>query len=371
MVQSFWPNEADAFHDNQAEPDSVDAEILLLGYQRTGVISGCAVTESSPAAQTVDVAVGEVIETGEQISVSAQPDVAVSAASGSNPRFDLITINSSGTVVVTPGTAAAQPVFPAIPASSVPLAALYIPISDNTHADEQISDKRVLVADRFVFNVKDFGATGDGSTDDTTAIQAAFDAADAAQVFGVNGPVVVFPPGDYRVVSVLTWKQHDIVAMGQTSTRIKWDAAGGTCIQRTTGTASVKGLRFVGGTGKPDIWLDLSSDSTDYGDWLEDCFFTDWNDTTGECAIKTGSIVNLHMRRVRFGGGKGYCIVSKSSAGTASFDLTQFTVDFSGAAANVFKGVLHQIQQNLFELCFVCEAMEAGFKLLSNDDMLR
>ncbi len=145
MVQPFLPNEADAFHDNQAEPDSVDIEILLLGYERTGVVSGCAVTESSPAAQTVDVAAGVAILAGSQITVALQEDEAVTAADGTNPRFDLITVNSSGSVVVTPGTPAAQPVLPAIPASSVPLAALYIPTSDNSHADNQIVDKRVFI----------------------------------------------------------------------------------------------------------------------------------------------------------------------------------------------------------------------------------
>ena len=190
MTQPFLPNEADAFNANQAEPDSVDFEILLLAYQRTGVISGCAVSESSPAAQTVDVALGEVVETGEQITVSAQAGVAVSAADGTNPRFDLITLNSAGTVVVTAGTAAAQPVMPAVPATSIPLATLFIAASDNTHANNQINDKRVLVADRYVFNVKDFGATGDGTTDDSTAVQAAADAM-------TSGGILFFPPGTY------------------------------------------------------------------------------------------------------------------------------------------------------------------------------
>ena len=196
MVQPFLPNEADAFNVNQAEPDSVDFEILLLGHQRTGVLSGCAVTESSPAAQTIDVAVGEVVETGEQITVSVQADVAVSAADGSNPRIDLVSVNASGTVVVTAGTAAAQPVMPAVPATSVPLATLYVAASDNTHADNQINDKRVFVADRYVFNVMEYGATGDGSTDDTAAIQATWDAM-------TTGGTMVIPPGNYRLASSL------------------------------------------------------------------------------------------------------------------------------------------------------------------------
>lgn len=44
-----------------------------------------------------------------------------------------------------------------------------------------------------MLNVKDFGAVGDGKTDDTEAIQAAVDAAE-------NGPAsVYFPPGVYRI----------------------------------------------------------------------------------------------------------------------------------------------------------------------------
>lgn len=53
---------------------------------------------------------------------------------------------------------------------------------------------RRLLAERFaeVFNVKDFGALGDGTTEDTDAIQAAIDAAIAA-----GGGRVVFPDGTY------------------------------------------------------------------------------------------------------------------------------------------------------------------------------
>ena len=51
------------------------------------------------------------------------------------------------------------------------------------------------------FNVRDFGARGDGRTDDTAAIQRAIDA--AAQL---QGGVVALPPGNYLVASHLTVK---------------------------------------------------------------------------------------------------------------------------------------------------------------------
>lgn len=49
-----------------------------------------------------------------------------------------------------------------------------------------------------IFNVKSYGAIGDGATDDTTAIQAAIDAVSAA------GGTVWFPEGTYVITSTLT-----------------------------------------------------------------------------------------------------------------------------------------------------------------------
>jgi hypothetical protein len=57
---------------------------------------------------------------------------------------------------------------------------------------------RTACAPNRCFSVKDFGAVGDGSADDTQSIQAAFDAAKADNV----GPVAVsFPAGTYRLTA--------------------------------------------------------------------------------------------------------------------------------------------------------------------------
>ncbi len=54
-------------------------------------------------------------------------------------------------------------------------------------------------------NVRDFGAQGNGTTDDTTAIQAAMDA----------GGAIVFPTGDYKVTATLLFKQSSTALIGQ------------------------------------------------------------------------------------------------------------------------------------------------------------
>jgi hypothetical protein len=67
------------------------------------------------------------------------------------------------------------------------------------------------LADRFadVVNVKDFGATGDGATDDAAAIQAAIDAAETN-----GGGDVYFHPGTYVVGSALTIDQDGVILVG-------------------------------------------------------------------------------------------------------------------------------------------------------------
>lgn len=61
------------------------------------------------------------------------------------------------------------------------------------------------------FNVKDYGAVGDGTTDDTSAIQSAINAANTA-----GGGTVLFPAGTYLISSALTiYSKIDFVGMGR------------------------------------------------------------------------------------------------------------------------------------------------------------
>ena len=160
------PNEADAFNTNQAEPDSVDFGIIQAGLARDGVISGCAVTAQGTPDMTVAVAGGEVVVGGANATVTAG-NVTITTADAAAARFDLIVSNSSGTLSAVAGAAGSNPVFPAIPASSVVLAAVYVPAADTTIASNQITDKRLLVLDSAAAGasaVADSAAEGTGVT---------------------------------------------------------------------------------------------------------------------------------------------------------------------------------------------------------------
>jgi Pectate lyase superfamily protein len=68
--------------------------------------------------------------------------------------------------------------------------------------------------DGLAFNVRDplYGAKGDGTTDDTAAIQSAINAADTAS--GSGGALVVFPPGTYKITGTLELPSHIILEGG-------------------------------------------------------------------------------------------------------------------------------------------------------------
>jgi hypothetical protein len=89
----------------------------------------------------------------------------------------------------------------------------------------------------FAVNVKNFGAAGDGSTDDTVAIQAAITAA-GAQPFGGT---VYFPDGQYKVSSTLTVARAGVCLSGASrdSVQLVRSSAFGPLVAFTTGTVSI------------------------------------------------------------------------------------------------------------------------------------
>lgn len=141
----FVPNSGDAAFAPQARLFAADLDVLVNGLARTGVLTGCAVTAQAVPNMTVAVAAGTAMINGGPVSVAAG-NVTISAADATNPRIDLVCVDTSGTKSAIAGTPAASPVMPAIPSTSVVLAAVYVPAADAAINSNQITDKRVFPA---------------------------------------------------------------------------------------------------------------------------------------------------------------------------------------------------------------------------------
>jgi hypothetical protein len=117
-------------------------EVLVAGVSGVDcVLSGCAITGG--ADMTPAVAKGAVLSNGTLFAVTAG-DVTIGAADATNPRIDLIVVNSSGTKAVRAGTPAAAPKPPARTANDVVLGAVYVPANDTSIETTKIVDMRVF-----------------------------------------------------------------------------------------------------------------------------------------------------------------------------------------------------------------------------------
>lgn len=104
-----------------------------------------------------------------------------------------------------------------------------------------------ICADDGIFNVKDFGAKGDGKADDTGAIQAALTKARTIP----RGATVVLPPGGYRVTRTLTIENALLTGLGAGGwpadrgpmPTLVVDHTGGPCIHAMD-AASIHGINF-------------------------------------------------------------------------------------------------------------------------------
>lgn len=132
---------------------------------------------------------------------------------------------------------------------------------------------------REFISVKDFGAVGDGVTDDYSAIMAAINSATYGTGYYVSGPAVYFPPGTYYCSQTIELKKSvrlwgDGSGMQTTSmASIKWPASKtgiivhryntiGSTVEGTPTTAGdgsiIEGLQLVGqggGTSYHGVWM--------------------------------------------------------------------------------------------------------------------
>lgn len=142
------PNQANAFNSKQSEIDRVDIDILVLSAKGSGVIANtggeCLVTATT-SYMAVAVSSGTIRYERTWADVAQMSSLGISAADSQFPRFDLVCVNNVGSLSVQAGNPAASPVFPAIPSSSMVLAAVYIPNSYTMVDSTLLVDKRMAV----------------------------------------------------------------------------------------------------------------------------------------------------------------------------------------------------------------------------------
>lgn len=144
-MSPFIPNYPDVAYSDQAEPDSVDFEILLGAYNGTGVASGCEVTAAPTGNLVVAVALGHVLINNQHYEVTAGNVDLSSLPDADYNRFALITVGTNGIPTYAAGPISNNPRFPSIPSNSVVLAAVYLPANGTDIQQTQIVDKRIFV----------------------------------------------------------------------------------------------------------------------------------------------------------------------------------------------------------------------------------
>lgn len=136
------PDKGEGDDNLQSQCFQEDLDILVAGIAGIDcVLSGGAITGG--ADMTPAVAKCAVLSNRTLFAVAAA-DVTIGAADATNPRIDLIVVNSSGALAVRAGTAAAQPKPPARSANDVVLGSVYVPANDTSIETTKITDKRVF-----------------------------------------------------------------------------------------------------------------------------------------------------------------------------------------------------------------------------------
>jgi hypothetical protein len=131
-----------------------------------------------------------------------------SGCSGASGAGAPITPNGDSLPMATEGGREHRPPQPSpTPTASVTASATTSPVSRDQQYIAVASLGMAPLANRTAVSVKSYGATGNGTTDDTAAIQRAFDTVP-------TGDILTFPTGTYRYSSVLTLKTNNVILEG-------------------------------------------------------------------------------------------------------------------------------------------------------------
>lgn len=118
--------------------------VAAMGW---GTVSGLAVSQRGAGANmSVDVASGEALINGTVVTKGSTTNVSITAAHASYDRYDLVVINSSGTISVIDGTTGSTSYandYDLETNNAILLAEVYVPATDTAITDSQITDKSI------------------------------------------------------------------------------------------------------------------------------------------------------------------------------------------------------------------------------------
>lgn len=122
-----------------------------------------------------------------------------------------------------------------------------------------VADRLASIGGFAVLNVQSYGAVGDGSNDDTSAIQAAIDALPSGSSF--KGGMVFFPPGLYKCTGSLDVSEtYGVVLKGPGG--VSNSTRGGAALQFTgTGSGRFIDARSTYGLTLENLWVEYTSSS--------------------------------------------------------------------------------------------------------------
>jgi len=215
---------------------------------------------------------------------------------------------------------------------------------DVNGTDMQLDEAFATFAGLFV-NVKgpDYGAVGDGVTDDTAAVAAAID--DAG-----TGGIVYFPPGTYVLANLtVTAASFTLMGCGPSVSILK--ATGTTLLNLTSATTNVwkafVGLGFTS-AATPNRYIDIN---TNQNVSIRDCEFDCTNVAVEALNIDTtGARVIVDGCRFRLGTGTDFAIHSSGTddSSAISVDNCFFTIPatFTGT---VIRGVGFNVANSTFD----------------------